>query len=519
MGNKISISRVVRRYPLYRHVVYFLFGIVICIGSLATAYATGSVTPGDEVAGLYTVSKTLAPLGTNPVGGHIDLDSGQLSIRQVDVSIPGNSDLPVEFARTFIPDGHFSPEAPETNLGELRDWRIDVPKIYTLLADPAMSGVAEGWSNDRCSNFKAPPQADASRGTKGGAGTYPFAPSEYWHGYHVHIPGKGTHELLTRWNNVLTPGDPAEFPIVTNNYWAVGCKAINGVDANQDPDSTTGEAFILHTPDGRTYYFDHMTREPQSALRHEHDHHYGYILFRWRYIMFASRVVDAFGNWVKYKYDSSGKLTAIQANDGRLITIHYNGDGKVSSVTANNRTWIYTYNTDAAGSYHLDSVTLPDGRQWHFALSGIMDDALDVQNGLACHGTSPGPASESASGVGSITSPYGVTVKFTLDAARMGRADLPASNCAFDNFDLTWTTTKPDEYFTLAVTKKTISGPNMAPLTWTYEYSHTPGWYSDETPGAIHRWTEVHDPDGGKVRYWFDMRADGLDGWREGNLD
>ncbi|HET7307716.1 MAG TPA: hypothetical protein VFK24_07885 [Gammaproteobacteria bacterium] len=179
-----------------RSLYFFVLGLLICASPLVSAYATSgsAVTPGDEIDKLYTVDKTLNPLGDNPVGGQVDLASGQLTIREVDVSIPGNSDLPVEFARTFTPDGHFMTSPLTTDIGELHDWRIDVPKIYTVLRQYNPLTEEGGWPNDRCSNFGTPGFVHGNKGLN-----WPgYEPSDYWHGYYVHIPGKGTQELLRR---------------------------------------------------------------------------------------------------------------------------------------------------------------------------------------------------------------------------------------------------------------------------------------------------------------------------------
>src|SRR5690606_17130638 len=63
------------------------------------------VKPDAELAKLYTVNETFDMLGTDLAGESLDLNSGQVSFRHVDVSIPGNSALRVEFARTLAVDG------------------------------------------------------------------------------------------------------------------------------------------------------------------------------------------------------------------------------------------------------------------------------------------------------------------------------------------------------------------------------------------------------------------------------
>jgi len=55
--------------------------------------------PGD-IQSRY-VTSGLDVLDENAFGDHIDIDTGALSFTQVDVSIPGNSGLPVMFGRTL----------------------------------------------------------------------------------------------------------------------------------------------------------------------------------------------------------------------------------------------------------------------------------------------------------------------------------------------------------------------------------------------------------------------------------
>ena len=51
---------------------------------------------------------SLENLGSELFGDHIDIDTGELSVRQTDISIPGNSKLPVEYVR-YIDSNHNRP--------------------------------------------------------------------------------------------------------------------------------------------------------------------------------------------------------------------------------------------------------------------------------------------------------------------------------------------------------------------------------------------------------------------------
>lgn len=511
------------------------FFLVVVSGlAVSNVQAIEGVKPDAELAKLYTVNETFDSLGTDLAGENLDLNSGQVSFRHVDVSIPGNSALPVEFARTLALDGFTYVESYSTD-AELGDWRIDVPKITTVLA------TQYGWPTDRCSNFHKPPEAVPEQGSGG----HPIPAVDYWHGYHAHIPGKGTQELLQRGSNTLSPGNAADYPVVTSNHWMVECTGNASYAAGGD----AGEGFRLHTPDGWTYDFNVMTSEAQPDLISPY---YNPVLamqsaspsvsgsdmtagtqsdvtimigmdefiHRKRYVMLASRVEDQFGNWVEYDYNSDGKLTEISSSDGRTIIVSYHTSGaaagRVSSVSANGETWTYSY----ASHYlhvHLDEVELPDQRKWQFDMAEVADINLEVISSSVCQG----PINAYGSASGSITHPLGATISFNFGATRHGRAGVHY-RCLEGNEDDLIRAAYPNQFFALSLLSKTISGKNFASMTWTYDYSETEGWYDNETPGDILKWVDVFNPEGRRVRYWFDMRAGEIGGidhaWREGNL-
>src|SRR5690606_23950896 len=99
-----------------------------------------------------------------------------------------------------------------------------------------------------CSNFVTPIVASVEQGPG-----HPIPATEYWHGYHVQIPGKGSQELLRRTlQNDLSPGDPDDFPVVTKNHWMVECGIsatyTAGYDPLHDAGDDAGEGFTIHTP-------------------------------------------------------------------------------------------------------------------------------------------------------------------------------------------------------------------------------------------------------------------------------
>lgn len=67
----------------------------------------GSAPERSEVGDIQSQynSLDLDVLGDDLVGDHIDLDTGALTLTQTDVSIPGNSELPVSFGRSISRSG------------------------------------------------------------------------------------------------------------------------------------------------------------------------------------------------------------------------------------------------------------------------------------------------------------------------------------------------------------------------------------------------------------------------------
>ena len=53
-----------------------------------------------------------------------------------------------------------------------------------------------------------------------------------------------------------------------------------------------------------------------------------------------------------YSFDPANpmRLTRIASSDGRQITLSYNTQGRVATVSDGSRTWVYTYATGVASS-------------------------------------------------------------------------------------------------------------------------------------------------------------------------
>lgn len=92
----------------------------------------GDVVPGINMSAMILdklkVSEQVTPETTALFGETIDLNTGSLSLQQVDISIPGNFNIPVEFRRIYK-GGSYSFYS-NLNLGE---WNIAIPSISTTV--------------------------------------------------------------------------------------------------------------------------------------------------------------------------------------------------------------------------------------------------------------------------------------------------------------------------------------------------------------------------------------------------
>lgn len=410
----------------------------------------------------------LAPYDLGLLGDQIDLNSGSLSFTHVDVSLPGNSNLPVAFVRTR--------EAGERYFGyatsELHDWLVDVPRIRTMVANPTNQSSGT-WTN-RC-NFMTPPPVNSW-----GAG---IEPEQYWNGFFLELPGQGSQRIL---QFAPTMGGSK---VRTVGFHAFECISMS--------DGDTG--LRVTAPDGVEYRFDELDYRTADPLMNNNKP-----LGRRHAILMATEVTDVHGNWVRYEYDSSHRPTRIHANDGREITIAYSGS-YVSTVSANGRTWTYTY--DGSG---LDRVTLPDGRYWEFELggnnTGLNADAKPG-NGTSCL---------TADQVVTVRHPGGVTGTFTLSETRHGRTYVPSSplsgssgtGCRGEH------NMYQRRFDAMSVSQRTLAGPSYPSATWTYSYSGDDGAYTTSGGLADTKWVDVTDPTGARNRHFFNRvwgNQDGLE--------
>lgn len=105
-------------------------GLWLVLAGLCSAQvqAQGSKTPWEELGNRLKASQEVSALGPNLFGDQVSLSNGALSFSVTDVSLPGNSALPVAFSRSY----------------RVRDWRYRV-------ADGMLIGVVN-TDGELCEN-------------------------------------------------------------------------------------------------------------------------------------------------------------------------------------------------------------------------------------------------------------------------------------------------------------------------------------------------------------------------------
>ena len=139
-----------------------------------TALAQDAILPYREYAKRTDAAQKVGPLTDSAFGANVSLYNGSTSFRAVDISLAGNSGVPVQLARTVQIDDRTSVYRPTT--GGFADWQLDVPYIDgTFALDIGWKVGASPGSTARCSNTQVP--------HLGGQ----WEAEDVWHGYNLHI--------------------------------------------------------------------------------------------------------------------------------------------------------------------------------------------------------------------------------------------------------------------------------------------------------------------------------------------
>ena len=464
--------------------------------------------------------------GVDLFGDQVNLFTGGLSFKNTDVSLRGNNALAVAVGRTL----NVGSRVPGARA--FGRWDIDIPRMHGTFS------AVEGWVNgagdrQRCSNFSAPRQV------MGNSASY-WNGYEFWSGTFLSIPGEGDKRVLRRAADFTTaPGGAASYPLVTSDHWTFQClpALANGTAATQ------GEGFVAISPDGTRYKFDWLltykakrlsragqdpggiaaagepaatdaattTVEPDAdgqpaesttsatkpAPVNPAPTNLNPSLDRIEAWLVPTVVTDRHGNTVTYTYDPAqpNNLTRIASSDGRIVMLTYGAGGEahlIKTINDGTSTWNYSHSTNSNATVpeiDLDTITLPDSSQWK--LAGLRSMNYDVKPLDPTRCGVPTSVVETTL-IGSLLHPSGATASFTMNPVRHFRADTP-NTC---QIGYPHTNTTHNYFYTNSLTSKTISGPGIADMTWTYG-----GAASTEGKGILQT-----DPANVQTRFTFGNR-------------
>lgn len=447
-----------RKYDALRRVVTSSLYVLLFF-TASSSLAQVRTVPG-EYSKIMKDKEAVASLKSDLFGDEVNTSTGQIEFSVTDLSVPGNSDLPVEVRRRFVVEDRNS----DGYLYGFGNWDIDVPYLKgTFAASTGWVSALAGTENTtaRCSTANGPNMVG------------PFTSDRYWAGNTMHIPGAGDQEMLTP-----AAGLPAGPTYYTKYTWTTAANwrfACLPSTKNAYP----GESFVAVSPDGKRYYFDYViTRQAKPISRTGyyaggvlHDTS-GAPLERVTVFFMATKVEDRFGNWVTYTYQGD-KLSRIASNDGRAIDVRYDQWGQIDLVSTSTTNRNYSYSNGS-----LTKVSLPDGSSWTYSGTGgdtvgrpewmmieidYSDTNIDPGSAQCYYVNRPGAVTPF---VYTIKHPSGAIGRFTIELSSHGRSNVERVCRASTGTAGSFKYAPVFNYF--ALTKKEITGPSMGQQVWTY---------------------------------------------------
>ncbi len=446
-----------------------------------------------EYSQIMRSAEMVSPLSSDLFGENINLFDGQTEFSNIDINVPGNSELPVQLRRRLSIVR--ATDSLDPIYGGIGEWDIDVPQMSGVFQDGDIWG---GGTSPRCTSLYGPIIAP------------PFE-REIFRGVSVHIPGKGDSEvlLLTDSGSSIFPNDGASHIWTTRNFDAFTCTP--GLANSAD---FPGQGFVMKSTDGLTYTFNWMTTRSLGTLVLGPDSR-----DRTRVYLLATRIEDRYGNHVDYSYNDRGLPDFIRgyiagsSTPERQISLQYTGtnaDTRLSSATAHGRTWDYQYD---GGLTVLQpaSADIPEAQRprWSYASSGSVSIPPQEWDGNRCAGA---PEDEGEFTL-EITHPAGAKGTFEFGYKRLGRSGILSSRgCS---------STAPDQKILIpnfadgfALIRKTITGPGLSPMEWLYDAGGggvEP--FCDISPmqdtcatATLDRTVTVTEPDLSQKRYRFGIK-------------
>ncbi|WDE03685.1 RHS repeat protein [Thalassomonas viridans] len=446
-----------------------------------------------------TASGQLQAVDANFAGDQVNTYDGSVSFRQTDLSLPGNSGLPVEITR--IKNG-FTSQYYDT-FTEFHDWELAIPEI---------KGRYTKGINRFSPNYPFPEKAcsDTLDAFKDNIAR-PFI------GFTLSI--NGGHKLLYQLDHQQSAIDyPAGTKYITEDHWVVKCITTDDGE----------EGFQATSPQGVIYTFALYKKEFNRTIRFP-----------------VTKVEDRFGNWVKYQYNPDdgsrqARLMSIAANDNRRIDLTWqevtnhlikwpHKGYRITQVKANTgEIWRYDYKVwpisihpdEPRNLYALNKATRPDGSAWNYGLQ-----IMHVAN-LASR-------TSGNTNIYNVSSPDGAQAEFyflpkvldqgyLVDSEGLNYAD--TINYRTDRFAVL----QVMQSITEVLTKKSVkAGKWAAREYWTYEFTqgqlNKSAGFNDQgktmridiTDASPVRELTVTNPDQSITRYRYNQAF----GKEEGQLD
>ncbi|WP_162456973.1 hypothetical protein [Pseudoxanthomonas kalamensis] len=466
----------------------YVFGVIIFSISILSFAQTPSYGVHEKAIERLSEARTVAPIKVDGMfGDRLSLYNGSVEFNAVDISIPGNSSLPVELRRNFsVVDRRETTSVTWfDHFGGFSEWDLDIPYLSGTFAASTGWQVSGSSPNSRCSVTNAPPSQ-----------TY-FASYQYWNGYQLHLPGQGDRTMLKKVSDspLPSPTSGGPYPWITKDFWQIGCKSST---SNGYP----GEAFIAVSPNGVKYTLDHVISITNSSSK-TYTGSVQRVLSRVSVYFVATKIEDRYGNWVSFSW-SGNRLTGIASNDGRQITISYDSSNRIVSAASSIGVWTYGYLNG-----RLSSVTFPDGSKWTYAATGKLN--IMGAEGLPFDDFDNN-CPENLDGVGgvfayTVTHPSGAQGYFSFVGMRHHRSNTP-KYCEKPSSQYEYLLI-PNYSDNFTLVSKTVSGPGVSNLTWSYSYGDgAPDTFANDCtfPGPLCPQTKfqiVNGPDGKWERYEY----------------
>lgn len=186
---------------------------MLLLGSLLASNANAQVVIDQKYENKVQAARTVSALTGAVFGESINDYNGATTFTQVDISIPGNSQLPVSLGRTLSVDDKYG----MNSLAGFGNWDVDVPYITGIFASiPGWTVAASGSPNrfKRCSLATAPYIGNAN-----------FEVDEVWGGHQLHIPGGENGQLIKAsfTDTYPEPADGNTYPWITQAQSRLRC--------------------------------------------------------------------------------------------------------------------------------------------------------------------------------------------------------------------------------------------------------------------------------------------------------